>query len=220
MVPKNLGSCKLFYQEKEIGSGTWYLLQKSCSLTRNIKSCLIGVTRQEITSFASSYQFTIWKQLLSLFWPFSATQVSCVQSFPLGISAVSLPSLISSYVEVLWMSEGSRTLPTAQTLSCIYTNARNAPSWQRVKLFLLFQEEDSHVLVRPWWKYIANGSDYVEKLYFIMENLLNQIALLCSISYISNEINRRHHFQSNQRTSKIIFRPMIPLRWTILLYWK
>jgi len=39
-------------------------------------------------------------------------------------------------------------------------------------------------LVHRWWKWRANGDDYIEKACFVAENLLYQIAFLCSL-YLS-----------------------------------
>ena len=36
-------------------------------------------------------------------------------------------------------------------------------------------------LVHGWQECIANGGDYVEKLYFVAENLFYQTVLLCSL---------------------------------------
>jgi len=40
-------------------------------------------------------------------------------------------------------------------------------------------KRDVRALVHHWWKCIANGGDYVEKEYFVAENLLYQIVLVC-----------------------------------------
>jgi hypothetical protein len=50
-------------------------------------------------------------------------------------------------------------------------------------------------------KCIANGGDYVEKV-FVGKNLLYKIVLLCSLYVsivVSTEINRRHYFRSDPR---------------------
>ena len=44
-----------------------------------------------------------------------------------------------------------------------------------------FYECSMQALVHCWRKCIANGGDYVEKLFIVAENLLYQIALLCSL---------------------------------------
>mgnify|MGYP001853038328 CR=1 FL=1 len=48
-----------------------------------------------------------------------------------------------------------------------------------------FYEHSMQVCAHHWWKYIASGGDYVEKQYFVAENVLYRIlwwrALLCSL---------------------------------------
>ena len=42
-------------------------------------------------------------------------------------------------------------------------------------------EHGMQALVHQWQKYVTNGDDYVEKLCFIVEKLLYQTMLFCSL---------------------------------------
>ena len=43
-----------------------------------------------------------------------------------------------------------------------------------------FYNHGMQALVHHWWKCITNDSDYVEKHFFVAENFLYRIVLLCS----------------------------------------
>ena len=44
-----------------------------------------------------------------------------------------------------------------------------------------FHERGMQALVHHWQKCIANDGDYVEKSWFVAENILYQMVLLCSL---------------------------------------
>lgn len=75
----------------------------------------------------------------------------------------------------------------------------NHPNSQIVFFFL--NKHSMQALVQHWKKSIANGGNRVEKQSFVAEN-----SLYVSV-VISMEINRRHSFQSNLRTSSMSHHP-------------